>query len=193
MAGIAPLGGSPATTTPQQVQGAGATVPGPITPAPAPPPKPPDATTFTAFPSSYAGFGTNGTAYGTPGVVNGKLSIVAAPPPTGSVTDAAVQTPPVVQTPPPKAPSPPPPPAPANDATAAADATRTPAAGATASQPVTLQKTDSTDQKVANENNTLDSVGNASRQTDTAQSSGSAPAAPESKPAPPPTAGLLGS
>jgi hypothetical protein len=58
---------------------------------------------------------------------------------------------------------------------------------------VTLQKTDATNQKVANESNTLDSVGNASQQTDTAQTSGSAPAAPESKPAPPPTAGLLGS
>jgi hypothetical protein len=179
MAGLAPLGATPATTT-QQLTGTSATVPGTIAPTYAAPPQPspaPDAKNFTAFPSSYAGFGTNGSAYGTPGVVNGKLSIVAAPPTTpappsdpgagneaaalkgagaapatGSVTDAAVQTPPVVQTPPP-------PKAPPVSATPAS------AADATASQPVTLQKTDATDQKVAN----------------------------ESKPALPPTAGLLGS
>jgi len=84
MAGLAPLGASPAAI-PQQLTGTGATVPGATTPIYAVPPKPspaPDAKNFTAFPSSYAGFGANGKAYGTPGVLNGKLSIVTAPPQT---------------------------------------------------------------------------------------------------------------
>jgi hypothetical protein len=190
MAGLAPLGASPTTT--QQVTGTGATVPGlvaPANPAPPPPsPKPPPPN-FTAFPSSYAGFGADGSAYGTPGVVDGKLSIVAAPPQPPPPADpgapakgagAASQTsaPPQV-----------------NDAAVTGNSTQT-APGSTAptangSQPQpTLQKTDATDQKVANESNTLGSVGNAT-QNSPAQNTGQTNTA-GSAPAPPPGTGLLG-
>ena len=78
MAGIAPLGGAPTTNAPE---GTAATVPGTITPPQQdqPPAKPPEGPNFTAFPSSYAGFGSDGNGFGTLSVVNGALSIVSAP------------------------------------------------------------------------------------------------------------------
>ncbi len=89
MAGIAPLAGSSTTPLPTGVT----TVPSPVAPTPkpadvqaaapiaapqpavaAPPaPAPAQQQNFTNFPTSYAGFGQDGTAYGAPGMVNGKL------------------------------------------------------------------------------------------------------------------------
>jgi hypothetical protein len=169
MAGLAPLGASPTTT--QQVTGTGATLPGSVAPTYTAPPKSapaPAPANFTAFPSSYAGFGADGSTYGTPGVVDGKLSIVAAPP---QVNDAAV-----IGAGPQTA---------AGSANAANAGDTAPAASTSQPQPL-LQKTGATDQKVANENNTLSAVGN----TNTAQQS--ANSTPQSNPTPPPGEGLLG-
>jgi len=73
MSGIAPLSGPTTTTAPPP--GVASTTPGTNTPA-APPQTPPPQKTdgaqnFTAFPSSYAGFGANGSDFGTLSVVNG--------------------------------------------------------------------------------------------------------------------------
>lgn len=79
MAGIAPLSGSTATTI-------NAVPPAPDTAVPVAPP-PGNKHEFTAFPSSYSGFGADGGAYGTIGFANGKLSVVAAPQAAGTSAD----------------------------------------------------------------------------------------------------------
>ena len=74
MAGIAPLSGSTTTASSSGISGAQ-----PVHAAPATPPRPETGTrSFTAFPTSYVGFGSNGTAFGTLSVVDGKLSVVSA-------------------------------------------------------------------------------------------------------------------
>ena len=79
MAGLAPLGGP---STPTTLHGAAATVPGSITPAYANPQQPSPTgqnQAFTAFPSSYAGFGADGNGFGTLSVVNGALTVLSTP------------------------------------------------------------------------------------------------------------------
>jgi hypothetical protein len=110
MAGIAPLAGS--TTTPAPT-GVTTTVPSPVVPTPKPaevqaatpiaapqpaiaaPPAPAPGTqqNFTNFPTSYAGFGKDGNAYGSLGVVNGKLSVVSDATPAPSTPAPQTPTP----------------------------------------------------------------------------------------------------
>ena len=83
MAGIAPLSGSVSTSTSSGVSGSsgisGAQPPNAASATPQKSP-PADFGSFTAFPSSYAGFGENGSTFGTVSVVNGQLSVVSSPP-----------------------------------------------------------------------------------------------------------------
>lgn len=81
MAGVAPLSGSPSTPA---SSGIGQAPPSrAASPAPATPDSSADAN-FTAFPSSYEGFVSNGGTYGTVSVVNGRLSVVSAPAPVAA-------------------------------------------------------------------------------------------------------------
>lgn len=180
MAGIAPLGGSPTTNAPE---GTAATVPGSVAPPPQqqPPNKPPEGGNFTAFPTSYAGFGSDGNGFGTLSVVNGALSIVSAPaatapaapaapkppaPPPGATGDQVANVPgttPQAATAPdnaPKpAPPPPPPPPPPANAAVAPNIPGQPASPYTAipaGDVPNLEQTNTTQGKVANEAATLD-------------------------------------
>jgi hypothetical protein len=76
MAGIAPLSGSASTSAGSGISDAPPTHAATV----APKPNPADAGSFTAFPNSYAGFGENGSSFGTISVVNGRLSVVSADP-----------------------------------------------------------------------------------------------------------------
>lgn len=74
MAGIAPLSGSTSTPASSGISDA----PSNRAIGAAPKPAQADAGSFTAFPSSYAGFGEDGSSYGTVSVVAGRLSVVSS-------------------------------------------------------------------------------------------------------------------
>jgi hypothetical protein len=196
MSGLAPLSGSTTTTA---LPGVAIAAPGSDTPGAQPqaPPQKNDGPNFTAFPSSYDGFGANGSAFGTLSVVNGRLSVTSAPPdvPPAAVAAAASETPVASETAPKPPPPPPPPPPPklvADAATAPADGAQTPDPY-TAVPPATssLEKTNATEQKAANAQSTSGSgVQGSSSAPDQTAPSPSPP--PGSNPAPVPTAGLLG-
>ena len=74
MAAIAPLSGSASTSAGSGISDA----PPNHAVAVVPKPNPADTAGFTAFPNSYAGFGENGSAFGTISVVGGKLAVVSS-------------------------------------------------------------------------------------------------------------------
>jgi len=194
MSALAPLNG---TTTTTSLPGVSSVAPGANAPAPPPglppaTPQPKDGPDFTAFPSSYDGFGANGAAFGTLGVVNGRLSVTTAPPQTAPPGDQAPATPPgsppaIDTAPKPAPPPPPPPPAPATrivvtsaDLAAAAD---NPYTAIPANAVPDLAKSLETGPSDPNENAALG-------KTDSSPPPGQAPL--PGTPAPAPTAGLLG-
>jgi hypothetical protein len=116
MAALAPLAGATIAAGPAPV---------PLRPLPsaAPPPAPPalSGSSFTAFPSSYGAFGNGESGYGTVGVKNGSLTVVAGSTPPPGDAGAPKATAPAAQPanpapgakagdPPPGDPLPPPPP-----------------------------------------------------------------------------------
>jgi hypothetical protein len=96
MSALAPLDGPTTTTSFPGVSsvtaGANAPASSPGSPPATPPPK--AGPNFTAFPSSYDGFGTNGGAFGTLGVVDGRLSVTTVPPQAPPAGDHAPPAPP---------------------------------------------------------------------------------------------------